>query len=413
LFRRTASNSDDRSCNETSDRASEDPFAFLVPNHSDDAHRTRLRSWLQLQATLAFEPEHAIACLRRTANPVDALKICGRSRVLSNAGLEIAERQLAERGFGAMPITSPLYPAPLAAISDAPPVLLVAGEPRQLSGPLVAIVGARAATVYGLSLAYALGARLAQVGVTVVSGLARGIDAAAHRGALEAGGQTIAVQACGPDRVYPAEHRGLAEQVKQNGALITELPVGTPPRAPNFPLRNRIISGLCTCIVVVEARERSGSLITARHALDQGRDVMAFPGAVTSPTSLGPNRLIRDGAIPILDVDDVIENLGIEVESSDVTAPQALEGNGTHRSARLPAAGSAAPELGKGGKMILESLDAGPVSRDELGRRVGIDPRQLDLDLMDLELHGRVVRDRDGRMTKVPLRTRSSRRGAK
>lgn len=333
--------------------------------------------------------------------------------MLGNAALDASERQLAERGYGAMPITSLLYPAPLAAILDAPPVLLVAGEPRQLSGQLVAIVGARAATVYGLSLAHALGERLAQVGVTVVSGLARGIDAAAHRGALEAGGKTIAVQACGPDRVYPAEHRRLAEQVKENGALITELPVGTPPRAPYFPLRNRIISGLSTCVVVVEARERSGSLITARHALDQGRDVMAFPGPVTSPTSLGPNRLIRDGAIPILDVDDVIENLGLEIESPDVAAPQVVGEKGALRSANVPAPVSAATEVGEGGQMILESLDAGPVSRDELGRRVAIDPRQLDLDLMDLELHGRVVRDRDGRMTKVPLRTGSSRRGAK
>ncbi len=303
---------------------------------------------------------------------------------MREAELDTSLAILRRRGYRALPFDSPQYPAPLAALSDPAPLLLAAGDVAHLSGRLVAIVGARAATVYGLEFARALGARLASADVTVVSGLARGIDAAAHRGALEASGVTVAVQACGPDRVYPPEHRGLAAQIAERGVLLTELPVGAAPRRPYFPLRNRLISGLCCCVIVVEARERSGSLITARHALDQGRDVMALPGPVTSPTSWGPNRLIRDGAAPILELDDVFDGLGIP-------APQPNE----------PSAGTQAAPLGPGSQAILEMLERGSLSRDELGRQVALDPQQLDLELIDLELQGRVLRDRDGRMVKA------------
>ena len=360
--------------------------ALLDPNHPDLAHRAELRKWLQLQATLGLEPELALACLRRAGDPGKALAICGRARAMSETALDTSLAVLRRRGYRALPFTSPQYPAPLAALADPSPLLLAAGDVANLTGQMVAIVGARAATVYGLEFARALGARLAGAGVTVVSGLARGIDAAAHRGALEASGVTVAVQACGPDRVYPAEHRGLAAQIAERGVLLTELPVGAPPRRPYFPLRNRLISGLCRCVIVVEARERSGSLITARHALDQGRDVMALPGPVTSPTSWGPNRLIRDGAVPILEVDDVFESL-------ELPTPQA--------------GGSPADEdvsLGPGSQAILETLERESVSRDELGRRVALDPRQLDLELIDLELQGRVLRDRDGRMVRLASR---------
>ena len=266
---------------------------------SSAAGAARLRHWLQLQATLGLLPEYAIELLRETPAPDRALARCGLPRVLNQRGLDRAVERLRESGHDLLPWTSQAYPSRLAAIIDPSPVLLVAGDHDLLSAPAVAIVGARAATVYGLDVARTLGFRLAEAGITVVSGLARGIDAAAHRGALEAGGPTIAVQACGPDRVYPAEHRKLAEEVRQCGALVTEFPVGTPPRRPYFPLRNRLISGLSIAVIVVEAREKSGSLITARHALDQGREVMALPGAVTSATSWGPNRLIRDGAVPV------------------------------------------------------------------------------------------------------------------
>jgi DNA processing protein len=365
-------------------RAAVSAAGLLDPNHPDPTHRAELRDWLQLQATLGLEPEFAIACLRRACRPGRALETSGRAKALSEASLDASIALLQRRGYRALPFTSEHYPAPLAALPDPSPLLLAAGEVGHLSGRLVAIVGARAATVYGLEFARALGARLAEAGATVVSGLARGIDAAAHRGALEASGVTVAVQACGPDRVYPAEHRGLAAQIAERGVLLTELPVGAPPRRPYFPLRNRLISGLSCCVIIIEARERSGSLITARHALDQGRDVMALPGPVTAPTSWGPNRLIRDGAEPILEVDDVLESLGIP-------APQP---GGSDEPRQADA-------LGPGSRAILETLERGSLSRDELGRRVALDPRQLDLDLIDLELSGRVARDRDGRMVKA------------
>ena len=374
---------------------------MLDPGRADSSHRAELRDWLQLQATLGLSPVLARECLLRAGDPRTALEISGRSKALSNTALDAAVVGLRRRGYRALPLTSRHYPTQLAVLEDPAPLLLIAGDVAHLSGTLVAIVGARAATVYGLEMARALGERLAQAGVTVVSGLARGIDAAAHRGALDASGVTVAVQACGPDRVYPAEHRRLASEIAEGGALLTELPVGTPPRPAYFPLRNRLISGLCCGVIVIEARERSGSLITARHALDQGRDVMALPGPVTSPTSWGPNRLIRDGAIPILEVDDVFDGLGLpmpeEVQISEIADFE---------------------EIGPLAETILTTLDRGALSRDELGRRIERDPQQLDLDLVDLELidlelQGLVRRDRDGRMVRVSARRRGVRRPAK
>lgn len=358
---------------------------LLDPGCSDPSQLAELRDWLQLQATLGLAPELARECLLRSGNPREALVLCGRSKALSRVALDAAVVALRRHGYRALPITARNYPEPLAALRDPAPLLLIAGDPAPLSGTLVAIVGARAATVYGLEMARALGQRLARAGVTVVSGLARGIDAAAHRGALEASGRSVAVQACGPDRVYPAEHRRLASEIAERGALLTELPVGTPPRPQYFPLRNRLISGLCCGVIVIEARERSGSLITARHALDQGREVMALPGPVTSPTSWGPNRLIRDGAIPILEVDDVFEGLGLPVPAQSAEDPPADEPD----------------RLGRLGKTILAALAEQAMSRDELGRRIERDPQQLDLALVDLELRGLVRRDRDGRMVKA------------
>jgi DNA processing protein len=252
-----------------------------------------------------------------------------------------------------------------------------------LSGPIVGIVGARAATVYGKHVAHRLAGELAEQGIIIVSGLARGVDAAAHLGALDAGGRTIAVQACGIDRIYPAEHRGLAERIAANGAVITELPLRTSPRAPHFPLRNRLISGLSVAIVVVEARERSGSLITANHAANQGRDVFAIPGPINAPTSRGTNLLLRDGAYVALGADEILRELGMEERAPAPRPPQA------------PATGLA--------REILVALADEPASRDELSRRLGREPAQLALELVELELAGCVKGDRDGRLRIVDL----------
>ena len=202
------------------------------------------------------------------------------------------------------------YPSRLRQIYAAPPVLFVKGELPPGDAPLLSIVGTRHATAYGRAITEKLAGELAGRGVWIVSGFARGIDTHAHRAAVEAGGKTLAVFACGLDTIYPPENRELAKKVTQHGALVTELALGSRPEARNFPARNRIVSGIAPATLVVEAGERSGALITAEFALAQGRDVLAVPGPVTSPRSAGTNRLIRDGATLIQSADDVLEALG-------------------------------------------------------------------------------------------------------
>ena len=202
----------------------------------------------------------------------------------------------------------PRYPEPLRAIEDAPPLLLVKGDAAVLGQPLIAIVGARNASVNGRKFANMLAAAMAKAGVTVISGMARGIDGAAHDGAL-AHGKTIAVLAGGTDVIYPPEHASLYERIAASGAVISEMPPGTAPQAALFPRRNRIISGASRGVVVVEAALRSGSLITARMAADQGREVFAVPGSPLDPRAHGPNGLIREGATLIQSADDVLAAL--------------------------------------------------------------------------------------------------------
>ncbi|MPZ19372.1 MAG: DNA-protecting protein DprA [Luteitalea sp.] len=215
------------------------------------------------------------------------------------------------RQAGLVPVTraDAAYPPRLATIVDPPVVLWVRGDPAALALPMVAVVGSRAATPYALEVAAVLARDLAAEGLAVVSGLARGVDAAAHRAALEAG-RTVAVLGCGADVTYPAEHKALAQRIVRTGALVSELPPGTPPRAHHFPLRNRILSGLALAVVVVEASNRSGSLITARLALEQGRDVLAVPGNVLAEHNRGAHALLRDGARLVESVDDVLDEIG-------------------------------------------------------------------------------------------------------
>ena len=201
------------------------------------------------------------------------------------------------------------YPPLLRAIDDPPPVLYVHGELRDPIGPTVALVGSRRPSTYGKVVADQLARALAAAHVTVVSGLARGIDSAAHQGALVGGGETIAVLGCGLSLIYPPENRPLAERIVRQGALVSEFPMAAKPDRLNFPLRNRTISGLSLGTVVVEAGERSGALITAQWALEQGREVFAVPGNVTAPTSRGTNRLIKMGAALVEQVEDILEGL--------------------------------------------------------------------------------------------------------
>lgn len=203
------------------------------------------------------------------------------------------------------------YPKRLKEIDQPPPVLYVRGSLLAADEWAVAVVGTRRVSAYGRQVAEKIGSMLAQSNITVVSGLARGVDAIAHRSALEAGGRTLAVLGCGVDRIYPPENRHLAVEIMTSGALLSDYAPGTPPEGPNFPPRNRIISGLSLAVVVVEAGERSGALITANFAADQGRDVFAVPGNILLPQSRGVNRLIQDGARPLLDPVEILEALNL------------------------------------------------------------------------------------------------------
>jgi DNA processing protein len=215
-----------------------------------------------------------------------------------------------ERGIQAIRWGDVRYPTLLGAIPDPPPVLWTAGDAARLNDPAIAVIGSRAGSRYALDVAEQLARDLARRGVTVVSGLARGVDSAAHRGALAAGGNSIAVLGSGADVIYPPEHKDLAADLTNAGAIVSELLPGTPPRRSQFPRRNRIISGLSLSVVVVEASEKSGSLITAGCALEQGRDVMVVPGSVLSGRNRGSHALLRDGAKIVESADDIVDEVG-------------------------------------------------------------------------------------------------------
>jgi DNA processing protein len=232
--------------------------------------------------------------------------------ILGGPDLEFASEQLeicCKKKFNLVSINCPEYPSMLKHIYDPPHLLYVRGELSDSDKPAVAVVGSRAASHYGKRMAEQVAYGLASSGVTVVSGMARGIDSIAHKAALETSGRTIAVLGCGLDIVYPPENTTLYRDIPDHGAVITELPCGTPPDGPNFPRRNRIISGLSLGVVIVEAGKKSGALLTARHALDQNREVFAVPGNTTSITSSGTNSLIKQGARLVTSADDVLSEL--------------------------------------------------------------------------------------------------------
>ncbi len=278
----------------------------------------------------------AISSARQDFNPEVERELCRKM------GVEIVGRG------------SEGYPEPLERIPDPPPLLYRKGTLTPADELAIAIVGSRKCTPYGLRTAERLAQSLARVGLTVVSGLARGIDAAAHRGALKAGGRTLAVLANGLAEIYPPEHEELAAQVAEKGAVLSEMPMRQQPMADLFPRRNRIISGLCLGVVIVEATPKSGSLVTARHAMEQNREVFAVPGPVDSLPSRGCHRLIRDGARLVETVDDILEELGPlvrEVRTSEDSVP-----------VRKPAELALSDQE----RMILGHLDDSPRGVDEL-----------------------------------------------
>jgi DNA processing protein len=283
----------------------------------------------------------------------------------------------------------PGYPSALAAIDDAPPILTVLGQTQLLQRPMIAVVGARNASANGRRFARDLAAELGQGGLMVISGLARGIDASAHLGGLETG--SVAVVAGGVDIVYPAENRGLYEALARQGAIVAELPLGTEPQARHFPRRNRIISGMALGVVVVEAAARSGSLITARFALEQGREVFAVPGSPLDPRARGCNDLLRHGATLTESVADVLAQLTPQLRGVEPLRP--VPPVAVQAVPHWPPPEATAPVGSEDGiELILERLGPTPVAVDELVRQCQMSAAAVATLLLELELAGRVER---------------------
>jgi DNA processing protein len=275
------------------------------------------------------------------------------------------------------------YPSALLTIGDPPPVLHYSGKLDLLNRPALAIVGSRNATPQGRENAEAFAAALSAAGLTIVSGLAQGIDAAAHRGGLAGAGNSVAVVGTGIDRIYPAGNKALAHRLAAEGGLLSQFTLGTPPLPGNFPRRNRVISGLVRGVLVVEATPNSGSLITARFAAEQGRDVFAIPGSIHSPFSKGCHRLIKDGAKLVETAQDVLEELGL--------APA--------RASDRAWAGTPAPD-GDAAR-VLAALGHDPADVDLLAERTGLDASAIAVALVELELAGQVAQLPGGAFQRV------------
>jgi DNA processing protein len=310
-----------------------------------------------------------------------------------NAAPKIFPREQAEReieaakklGVAFVAVGESDYPHRLQMIDDAPPLLAVRGHRAALAMPAVAVVGSRNASAAGIKLTQMIAHGLSEAGFAVVSGLARGIDAAAHRTSLETG--TIAVLAGGQDRVYPPEHEDLLDAILPAGAAISEMPFGWQPRAQDFPRRNRLISGLALGVVIVEAAKRSGSLITARLALEQGREVFAVPGSPLDPRAEGTNSLIKQGATPVTETSDIIAAL------------QPIMGIAEPARELEPADGERAPDAGPADDertRIVSLMSPAPVSIDDLVRLSNSSPRAVRTVLFELEMAGRLERHGGG-----------------
>ena len=307
-----------------------------------------------------------------------------RAHDAARAALDAAGRL----GLDVMTCLDADYPPLLLHITDPPVVLWIRGDRAALSVPAVAIVGARAATPAGLTVGRRLAQDLAAAGLVVVSGMARGVDGAAHTGALDAGGRSVAVLGCGADVAYPREHAGLAVRLAASGAVVSELPPGSPPLAHHFPLRNRIISGLVRAVVVIEASDRSGSLITAKSALEQGRDVLAVPGSVASGRYRGSHALIKDGARLVETVEDVLDELRwqrpVDISRASAEGLPAPSNNSLHFSD------------------LEEKMAPGePYSVEALAGETGLPVPALLAELAHMELAGRVARLGDGSFVRL------------
>jgi DNA processing protein len=348
----------------------------------------RVEAWASLQLIPGLSPRALVALLKAFGGPAEVLA-ASRAALKSSVGAELASAiaqgaapdelsrslaWLAEPGHALLAWDDAAYPSALLTIGDPPPVLLYAGKLDLLNRPALAIVGSRNATPQGRENAEAFAAALSAADLTIVSGLAQGIDAAAHRGGLAGAGNSVAVVGTGIDRIYPAGNKALAHRLAEQGGLLSQFTLGTPPLPGNFPRRNRIISGLVRGVLVVEATPNSGSLITARFAAEQGREVFAIPGSIHSPFSKGCHRLIKEGAKLVETAQDVLEELGLAPAGASA---RTLKGSG--------------PEAGGDAARILAALGHDPVDVDLLVERTGLDASAIAVALVELELAGQVA----------------------
>ena len=365
----------------------------LIPGIGNHTIRRLLAAFGSAEQSVAATSEE-LAQIDGLTPDVRRQLIDGRSRAPLAQELELIE----QHGCHIVTIDDESYPPLLKQIHDPPVLLYIIGDFSPQDAPSIAIVGSRSPTEYGKTISQQLSHQLAERGVTVVSGFARGIDTCVHRGALEAGGRTIAVFGCGLSIIYPETNRGLAAEIIESGALVSEFPMTMPPRGKNFPRRNRVISGLTLGTLVVEASDRSGSLITARHAAEQGREVFAVPGQIFSGVSRGTHSLINQGATLINSVDDLLDALPQDYtkilggESPEVTRqpapskrarPQSVE----NRSTPTPQP-KANPNLTPEEQVVLSAMDTDSVHIDEITRVTQLPIGKVSSLLVMLELKG-------------------------
>jgi len=332
----------------------------LVPGIGDRTLTQLITAFGSPEAVLASGRNALTAYL--TPRQIDALSAGADAALLAQT-----QAWLDQETHSLMTLADADYPVYLREIADAPPLLYCLGRRELLNRPCLGIVGSRNATPQGLLDAEAFAAALSHAGLTIVSGMALGIDAAAHRGGLKGLGASIAVVGTGLDRIYPARNKTLAHQLAENGLIVSEFPLGTAPLPGHFPKRNRIISGLSRGVLVIEAAPDSGSLITARSAAEQGRDVFAMPGSIHSPLSRGCHALIKQGAKLVESAEDVLEEMAWAI-STPPTSPNVIE-----------------PDL------ILDAMDAAPMTADSIAQRCGLTLDALSAKLLMLELEGRVA----------------------
>ena len=365
----------------------------MVDNDGNDS----IRSWLQLHLTPGVGPTifrqlldtfgSASAALRADGSALASIKGIGSAtadKIVAARSQVDVEKELnlvSKEGVSLLSWDSPAYPVGLKNIHDPPPVIYVRGQLEPEDATAIAIVGTRRPSRYGLEQAERFAAALGRAGFTVVSGLARGIDSAAHRGAIKAGGRTIAVQGCGLGMVFPPENGELCRTIAENGAVISEFPMLAEPLAENFPRRNRIISGLALGVLVIEGPLRSGAMITARTAMEQGREVFALPGRVDNAASRGTNQLIKDGACLVTSLEDILDELGDVGEKMRT---------GTEQADKLPSAVPVPSNLSQTERAILSAAADEPMTVDEVCAATDLSAGEISAALTMLQLKGLV-----------------------